>query len=203
GVTNPGDEAFADGLVVVTDALCEAPPFLVSRSGDASPATFDPGDTWIYACRVRTLVTQTSVHNVAHVTGTDLHGKVVNASDPADTVLTAPPAGAVEAAAAASPGTAKLRGPAGCLTSRGTAKVTGAQIARVVFRLDGRRLATVSKANGKRGAFQVHVSPSGLRTGIHKLTARVTFKAAANTRARTLRLAFAHCARRVLPRFTG
>ena len=202
-VTNPGDEAFAEGHVIVTDALCEAPPFLVSKGSDATPASLDPGDSWLYGCRVQTTVSQTSVHNVADVEGTDPHDKVVRDSDPADTVLNAPPAGAVLAVAAANPGRAKLSGPAGCLTRRAAATVKGSQIARVVFKLDGRRLASLSKANAKGNAFRVHVSPGALRTGVHKLTARVSFKSASNTKARTLRLAFQRCPRIVVPRFTG
>ena len=64
------------------------------------------------------------------------------------------------------------------------ATVRGRQIKRVVFRLDGRRIASRSGS-----PFRVRV-PAG--PGSHMLTARVTFKDA--TRARTLKLGYGLCA---------
>jgi hypothetical protein len=80
---------------------------------------------------------------------------------------------------------------------RGT--VTGHQIKRVVFSLDGRRIASRSSS-----PFRVFVRAL---TGRHSVTARVTFKDA--TRAKTLKLGYRACAAAVLsPRhgpsqFTG
>lgn len=80
-----------------------------------------------------------------------------------------------------------------------SAKVRGRQIKRVVFRLDGKRIAS------QRGSrFQVRV-PS--KAGRHTLTARVTFKDA--TRSRTVKLRYRICTSVVLQprrgpsRFTG
>jgi hypothetical protein len=64
------------------------------------------------------------------------------------------------------------------------ATVTGRQIKRVVFSLDGARITSLSKT-----PFRVFVRAL---TGTHSVTARVTFKDA--TRARTLRLAYRACA---------
>jgi hypothetical protein len=80
-----------------------------------------------------------------------------------------------------------------------TATLRGRQIKRVVFRLDGRRIAS------RRGSpFEVRVPA---RPGSHMLTARVTFKDA--TRARTVKLGYRICASVALhprsgpPRFPG
>lgn len=79
------------------------------------------------------------------------------------------------------------------------AKVTGRLIKRVVFRLDGKRIASM-----RQSPFQVLVKPT---PGKHKITARVTFKDA--TRAKTLRFRYRACAaaglqpRRGPSRFTG
>jgi len=63
-VTNPGDVPFMAPNVNVTDALCEAPPMLKTKNGDASPGQLDPGDSWTYTCTVQTLSTQTVVNNI-------------------------------------------------------------------------------------------------------------------------------------------
>lgn len=77
------------------------------------------------------------------------------------------------------------------------ALVSGLRIRRVVFSLDGRRIASRT-----RSPFAVSVPR--LRGGLHMITARVTFTDA--TRAATLRIRYRACAvaaRRVGPRFTG
>ena len=79
------------------------------------------------------------------------------------------------------------------------ATVRGRQIARVVFRLDNRRIASRTKS-----PFSVSVNAG---VGNHKVTARVTFKDA--TRAKTMTLPYRACAAAVLRprqgpgRFTG
>jgi hypothetical protein len=62
--------------------------------------------------------------------------------------------------------------------------VTGRHIKRVVFSLDGKRVASRSGS-----PYRVHVA--GL-AGRHNVTARVTFKDA--TRAKTLKLGYRACA---------
>ena len=100
-------------------------------------------------------------------------------------------------------GTARLRrtpraGLQSC-TEGFTARVRGRQIKRVVFRLDGTRIAS-----RRRSPFQVYVPA---RAGSHMLTARVMFKDA--TRARTLKLGYRICSaialhpRRGPSQFTG
>ncbi|QEC47933.1 hypothetical protein FSW04_10360 [Baekduia soli] len=71
--------------------------------------------------------------------------------------------------------------------------MTGRQIRRVVFRLDGRRIASRSGS-----PFRVWVQALA---GRHEVTARVTFKDA--TRAKTLRLGYRACAAAVRHPRTG
>jgi hypothetical protein len=53
-VTNPGDVAFRAGDVRVTDKGCDRPPRLISKHGDTSRGTLDPGDRWTFVCSHRT-----------------------------------------------------------------------------------------------------------------------------------------------------
>src|SRR4051794_19084225 len=89
-VTNPGDMPFAAADVAVTDARCAAAPALQSTNADATPATLDPGDRWTYTCHVQTAAGQTSVVNVADVTGTDENHNVVTDEDTFTTTLSQP-----------------------------------------------------------------------------------------------------------------
>jgi hypothetical protein len=224
-VTNPGDVSL--GGVAVTDPRCAATPVRTSVNGDATPETLEPGDHWTYTCAVQTQAGQTQVVNVADVRGTDEHDHTVTDEDTATTTLTqpvppsnpTPPAATVTPAAAVAPaqrvagvqqasrprrGTAALRGPRACPTSRAvSATVTGRQIRRVTFFVDGRRVARRT-ARGNQRSFSVGIRPAGAGLGVHRVTARVVFRTASGTRPRTLLLSFQRCARTVAgPRFTG
>lgn len=96
---------------------------------------------------------------------------------------------------------ARLSGPRRCVSKPFLAKVRGRSIARVTFTLDGRRLKTLRSIPG-RTVFSVRVNPRRQSYRAHRVNARVTFRAGANTRSRTLRFAYARCAR-VKPKFTG
>ena len=99
-------------------------------------------------------------------------------------------------------GRARLRGPSGCVRGPFTATVRGRRIARVTFYRDGKRIKTIRAKRGQR-KFTVRVKP-GNRTGVHRVTARIRFRANSGTRARTLRLSYQRCRRQVVqPRFTG
>ena len=89
-VTNTGNTVFNDGLVVLADALCQAPPALLSKNGDTSPDTLSPGETWTYSCQVQTQGGQERVDNSGSVTGTDQGGRKATATDTASTVLSQP-----------------------------------------------------------------------------------------------------------------
>lgn len=100
-------------------------------------------------------------------------------------------------------GSARLISATGCASRSFTARVRGAQIKRVVFRLDGKRIGTVTKRN-KAGLYALRINPAKYRIGVHRLVVTVTFNSASRTKARTLRASFQRCANRlVAPRFTG
>jgi hypothetical protein len=121
----------------------------------------------------------------------------------APTVCTPPPGPAPPGGELCARGTAAIRGVTGCAGPPFRVVVSGRQIARVVFTLDGKTVRTLTKANsGTR--FVLPVSPSRLRVGTHRIIARTSFKKQSGTAARTLRVTFRRCARRaVSPAFTG
>jgi hypothetical protein len=101
------------------------------------------------------------------------------------------------------PGRARLIAPSGCASRTFTAGVRGTQIARVVFKLDGKRIGTVTKRNAK-GLYALRINLAKYRVGVHRLVVTVRFKAESQTATRTLRASFQRCAKRLVsPRFTG
>jgi hypothetical protein len=95
---------------------------------------------------------------------------------------------------------ARLLAPTGCASHSFSARVRGAGIASVVFRLDGKKLKSVKKA----GVFSARVNPASLRIGVHRLVATVKFQASRKAKSRTLRSSFQRCGNRLIaPRFTG
>jgi uncharacterized repeat protein (TIGR01451 family) len=196
-VTNPGDIEFASDQVVVTDPQCDDQPTLVSKNGDASPQALNPGDRWTYTCSHVTTTSESSVTNVATVTGKDRNGRTVTDTDEIVTNLQAQlPDSPVN-------GTARLRGPSGCVNKAFTVTVRGTRIAQVTFFIDGKRYKRLTAPTaGKR--WQVKINPRGRSFGVHRVTARVRFVAESETASRTLRLSFQRCKRQtVRPRFTG
>ena len=101
-------------------------------------------------------------------------------------------------------GAARMRGPSGCVSRRFNATVAGRQIARVTFFVDGRKVKRVNAKTGQR-VFKLGITPKKFGKGIHRVTARVVFKAESGTKARTLRAELRSAAPRqiVAPRFTG
>ncbi|WP_320668749.1 vWA domain-containing protein [Patulibacter defluvii] len=99
---------------------------------------------------------------------------------------------------------ARLSGPVGCVVPRTVrADVAGERIAKVVFRLNGRTLRTLTKPNAK-GRYRIDLRTRRLAYRTHRLTATVTFVSEAKTKAKTLRLAFSRCRPIVVtPKFTG
>ncbi|HEX4733616.1 MAG TPA: hypothetical protein VH247_04325 [Thermoleophilaceae bacterium] len=101
------------------------------------------------------------------------------------------------------PGRARLLAPTGCVARTFRARVRGVRIARVVFKLDGHRIKTLTRKNF-RGTYAVRIDPRHLRLGVHRLVATVTFQRGSATKAKTYRLAFQRCPRALrAPRFTG
>ena len=196
-VTNPGDVPFAAQEVGVSDPRCEQPPAGPSTSGDATPGQLDPGDKRTYTCTAQTagLPAGTFV-NTATVTVKDFNGREVSDSDDFPTVLE------TQQVLTSRPGSSRLSGPSGCVRKPFKAIVRGSRIARVTFFRDGKRIKAIKAKPGQR-RFVVRVKPSK-RPGVHRITARVVYRSASGTRARTLRLSYQRCARQVVrPRFTG
>jgi len=99
-------------------------------------------------------------------------------------------------------GTAKLRGPSGCVKKAFNATVRGRRIASVTFYVDGKRIKRLVATSGQR-VFRVKIRPAK-KVGVHRVTARVVFKAESRTKARTLRLSYRRCVPQVVtPKFTG
>jgi len=101
------------------------------------------------------------------------------------------------------PGSARLVAPTGCVARAFNARVSGQNVARVVFTLDGKKIKTLTKPNaGVR--FQVRVNPAKMKIGVHRILATVNFAAATKTSPQTFRISFQRCAKKlVAPRFTG
>jgi hypothetical protein len=216
-VTNEGVGPLID--VVVTDDRCDSAPAYVGGDTD-NDAELDETETWTYRCdHVITAGDGASFVNTAKVDATDKRQnpvedtdtatvKVTTPENPPETPPTTPPASQPTGDGAVLPeevisGAARISGPSGCISRRFNAKVRGRQIARVTFFVDGRKVKQVKAKRGQR-VFKLGINPRKYGKGIHRVTAKVVFKAASGTKARTLRLSFRRCARQVVaPRFTG
>jgi hypothetical protein len=99
--------------------------------------------------------------------------------------------------------TARLIAATGCVRGGYAAGIRGTQIARAVFRLDGKKIATVTKKNAK-GLYAVRINTAKLRLGVHRLVVSVVFKPGTGTSPKTLRRAFQRCGNQLVsPQFTG
>ena len=210
-VTNPGNVKFAAADVAVTDARCTASaPALVSKNGDLTPDTLDPGDRWTYTCGAATAVGDTSVTNLGVVTGRPEIGSPVSDDDDAVTTLTQPPApdiGRVVGEVITTPlarvtrGRAAVVAPTRCVSNRFTVTVTGRRMASVTFFVDGKR---VKRVTGSTTRARLALNAARYRSGAHRITATVTFQRTSQTATRTLRAVIRRCAAaRVAPTFAG
>jgi hypothetical protein len=216
-VTNEGVGPLVN--VAVTDDRCDSAPAYVSGDAD-NDAELDESETWAYLCdHVITAGDGAQFVNTAKVDATDKRGNPVDDTDTATVKVTTPenppsdppttpPTSQPNGGGAVLPeevvsGAARMRGPSGCVSKRFNATVRGRQIARVTFFVDGRKVKRVNAKSGQR-VFKLGISPTKFGKGIHRVTAKVVFKQASGTKARTLRLSFQRCARQVVaPRFTG
>ena len=201
-VTNPGDTAFPAANVTVTDPQCTGVPALQTKNRDTgldpSPETLDPGDSWVYGCSVQTAPGQQRVENIATVNGRDENGRTTEDSDTEVTPL----AERVVEGERIEPGTARIAGRSGCVARAFYVTVRGTQIDRVVFRIDGKKRATL-RAPDKRGRYRLRVNPRQYKAGSHVVTAQAVFSPDANTRTKKMKVRFQRCIRRTAPAFTG
>jgi hypothetical protein len=100
-------------------------------------------------------------------------------------------------------GTAAISGKTGCQGAPFNVVVSGHQIKRVVFTLDGKVVKTLTRPNsGTR--YKLPIRPSKLKRGTHRVVARTIFTTKSGTKSRTLRVTFSRCAHSaVAPAFTG
>ena len=101
-------------------------------------------------------------------------------------------------------GKARLAGTVGCASARyAQASVSGSQIRRVTFYVNGRKVKTLNRANAGK-SFRLRYLTKGLKTGSYAVRARVEFSSASKTSPRSYNLQFSRCAQRVVkPTFTG
>lgn len=122
---------------------------------------------------------------------------------PSAVVCTTPPGPAPAGSVLCQRGTAAIRGRTGCQGTAFNVVVSGRQISRVVFTLDGRVVRTLTAPNSG-SLYKLAVSPRTLKPGVHRVLARTTFSSNSGTRSRVLRVTFSRCARRAsAPAFTG
>lgn len=197
-----------------SDDRCDAGT-LTGPAGDTDgDGLLDTNEAWVYHCsHVLQASDPSPFVNVASVTASDTFGgDPITKSDKVDATVvpvTQPPPPRIQqpvqivAGERIAPGTARLLGPTGCAANTFSAGVRGTKIASVVFKLDGKTIARLTKPSA-RNLFQVRINPRKLRVGVHRLVATIRFDAGSNTRPRTLRLSFQRCARKLrTPRFTG
>jgi hypothetical protein len=127
------------------------------------------------------------------------------ARQPVAAVAPAPAAAGAVKGVTVRRGTARLAAVGTCpITALVPLRVQGRQIRSVTYSVDGRRIATVTRADSI-GRWTARVDPRRLRTGVHRVRARVQFRTGAGP-ARTLTMSFRTCARpaaQVQPQFTG
>ena len=114
-----------------------------------------------------------------------------------------PPPAAVAPLLPSAVGSAAITGRSGCQARPFRVVVRGSLIRRVTFRLDGRRVLSLTKPN--RGSrYALLVNPGRMSVGTHRVIATASFTRASRTPARTMRVAFQRCSRTVSrPAFTG
>jgi hypothetical protein len=124
----------------------------------------------------------------------------VVAQSPAPAPAPVVPAPVVKPATVVS-GVAALYGPKRCVTNNFVASVTGRQIAKVQFYVNNRLVATRTQRTA--GRYSYTVKATSLSYAVHKLTAKVTYVAAARTKVKTMSFSFSRCAKAAVSKFTG
>jgi hypothetical protein len=221
-VTNPGVGPLVD--LAVLDDRCDSVPVYTGGDADADKE-LDETEAWTYRCDHVVVAADGGQYvNTATADAADKRGNPVRDTDTATVTVTAPPVDPPVGPPTDTPpsvppasqpdaqqilpaeivsGTARLRGPSGCVVRAFKARVSGRRIARVTFWLDGRQVKRIVAKRGQK-AFALTVDPGKIGFGVHRVRARVVFAAASDTAPRTLRLSFQRCGRQTgTPQFTG
>ena len=81
------------------------------------------------------------------------------------------------------------------MTGSSDVVVSGRQLARVTFAIDGRAVRTLTRPNsGSR--YKLLVKPNTLRHGRHRVVTRVSFRRPSPTASTSLRVIFSRCVAR-------
>jgi hypothetical protein len=227
-VTNPGFVAFPAAAVSVTDPRCEDPPRLVSKSGDATPGTLDPGDRWTYRCSTATSAgadcEPTTLRNTGTASAT-VGGTTVTDEDSIATILLCPDSPEPQPPQPSGGGDPDEPGPvapAGPKPPRaGDAAVARLQFRRATRRCLRTRIPRVHLSGTRISRIRIYVNGRlrrglNLRTlqrrhrprvtlapGRYRVTARVRFQRGSGTPPVTLTRTVRICGRATAPRFTG
>ena len=186
-VGDDGEQSYAEPLAV-TGSQCAGAPTLLTKEGDASPGTLDPGDQWTFVCQVR--LGDDGTHNIGAVSATDAAGREASASADATTRIAGQ---AVSPVTIVNPGHAALRGPAGCVRSRLVVpRVTGRRIMQVIWFVDGRAVSVRTKPDAD-GRWRRALRLRELRYGTHRVRAVVQFVPESATAPWALSLRFSRC----------
>jgi hypothetical protein len=101
------------------------------------------------------------------------------------------------------PGSSNAVGPSRCVQRTFAVRITGRNIARVIFFIDGKRVKTVSQPD-RQGRFILRVDITRYNRKPHKLRAQVFYTDESRTASTTKKLSFKRCAKaKAKPRFTG
>ncbi len=155
------------------------------------------------------------------VTASDTHTTAIEHPAPAPPVVPAPapaPAPAPVPASAPTPpldrsgnlddqlsrvrGTARMRGTTGCAARTARATVTGRRIRSVSWSVDGKQRPSPVKP-GAGGRWTLVLQMGTLRTGTHRVQARVRFVTGSGTAARQLVMNITRCKPKAVAAFTG
>lgn len=187
-VTNSGAVAFK--TVTVSDPLCPTNLVGPDKSGDSTPASLDPGETWGYTCTIKVKLAQLgqSLTNTASVKADDVNGGTVTGQGKA--VVTVSKKSTSQGSIA---GRTRMTATAGCVASKAVATVSGPAIKQVTFTLDGRKWKTVTKPNVGSTGFRATRSAKSLGYGSHRVRATVTFVNGASPKTKTLVGSISRC----------
>jgi hypothetical protein len=113
------------------------------------------------------------------------------------------------------PGSSRLLAPTGCVARAFNARVRGVNVKSVVFKLDGKKIKTLTKPNSGK-TFVVRINPAKFKIGVHRIVATVVVETVTTNpdtgqvirrtaqKPRTFRISFQRCAKKLAaPRFTG
>jgi hypothetical protein len=216
-VTNPGNVPLTN--VTATDDKC-AP---LTRTGDTSDTTLDPGDTWTYTCSYVIQWSQGDANPVVNTVETcgmppgggppGGPGPVCDSDEHSTTIVppgtVSPPETPAQAAGTAPttsqspqiavsparvrPGSARLRGPSGCPTTSAVAATVTGRRIVKVTFYVDNKKVKTLTQANRNGQWVLPMNVKRFAFGTHRVRVTIEFARSSQTRARTLRLSFNRC----------